>query len=47
MERFKSVMTFLLIWLAAWVFWGFLIRTFTGHHADNPAAQGLAADTVA
>lgn len=41
-QRFKTVAMFLLAVLAAMLFWGFLIRGFTAHHADNAAAQGLA-----
>jgi hypothetical protein len=33
---------FLLSWLAAELFWHFLIRGFLAHHANSPAAQGLA-----
>lgn len=46
-ERFKRVMGFLFMWLLAWIVWSFSIRAFLAHHADNPAAQGLALDTVA
>lgn len=46
-ERIRRVTSFLFLWLLAWVFWTFLIRTFAGHHSDNPAVQGLAVDTVA
>ena len=47
MARFKRVMAFLILWLIAQIFWTFLIRGFTAHHADNAAAQGLAANTIA
>lgn len=47
MNRFRNVMGFLFLWLMAQIFWGFLLRGFLGHHADNPAAQGLALDTIA
>lgn len=32
---------FLLSVLAATIFWNFLIRGFTAHHANSPAAQAL------
>jgi len=41
--RFKIVAMFLIAVLAAMVFWNFLLQAFLPHHADNPAAQGLAA----
>jgi len=41
----KVVVAFLIAWLAAELFWHFLIRGFTPHHADNPAVQGIAALT--
>jgi len=47
MDRFRKVMSFLLLWLLAEIFWTFLLRAFTGHHSDNAAVQGLAADTIA
>lgn len=40
-------MSFLLVWLLCWIFWSFVIRGFTAHHASSPAAAGLAADTIA
>jgi predicted permease len=43
--RFKVVCSFLVAVLAAMIVWGFLLRAFLPHHADNPAAQGLAAIT--
>lgn len=31
------------IYILAWlVFWQFLLRAWAAHHADNPAAAGLA-----
>lgn len=47
MERARAVLGFLFLWLLSWIFWTFIIRAFTGHHSENPAAQGLAADTIA
>lgn len=47
MDRFRKVMAFLFLWLLAEIFWTFAIRSFTAHHSDNPAIQGLAATTVA
>lgn len=47
MNRARNVLGFLFVWLLAWVFWGYIIRAFTAHHADNPAAQGLAVNTIA
>ncbi len=47
MERFKTVMAFLLLWLAAQVFWTFIIRGFSTHHPNSVAVQGLIADTIA
>lgn len=41
-ERFKVVAMFLVAWLAAQIFWGFVARGFMAHHADNAAVQGLA-----
>lgn len=29
--------------LAWMIWWNFVIRQFTAHHSNNPAAQGLAA----
>jgi hypothetical protein len=46
-NRARQVLGFLFIWLLAWIFWGFILRAFTTHHADNPAVQGLAVDTIA
>lgn len=43
--RFKIVIMFLIAVLAAMIFWNFLLRTWTIHHADNPAVQGLVALT--
>lgn len=40
--RFKVVAMFLLAVLAAMLFWGFLVRGYAAHHADNAAVQGLA-----
>ena len=34
---------FLLAVLFAMIVWGFALAVFLPHHADNPAAQGLAA----
>lgn len=36
---------FLVAVLAALVFWRFVLGAFLPHHAENPAAQGLAAVT--
>lgn len=47
MARFRSVFGFLLLWLLADIFWHFILRGFGGQHPDNPAVQGLVADTVA
>lgn len=47
MERARAVLGFLFLWLMAQIFWTFIIRSFTGHHSENPAVQGLAADTIA
>lgn len=47
MDRFKSVMGFLFLWLLAWIFWGFVLRSFTAHHSENAVVQGLAVNTIA
>lgn len=44
-ERFKVVIMFIVAVWAAMIVIGFLTRTFLPHHADNPAAQGMAALT--
>lgn len=46
-ERARQVLGFLFLWLLSWIFWGFILRSFTTHHADRPAVQGLAVDTIA
>lgn len=43
--RFKVVSMFLVAVLMAMIFWGFLLRGFLAHHADNAAVQGLAGVT--
>jgi hypothetical protein len=45
--RARNVLGFLFIWLLAWIFWGFILRSFTGHHGENPIVQGLAVNTIA
>jgi hypothetical protein len=47
MTRARNVLGFLTLWLGAWIFWGYILRSFTAHHGDNAAVQGLAADTLA
>jgi hypothetical protein len=44
-ERFKVVVMFLIAVLAALIFWGFILRGWAVHHADNPAVKGLMALT--
>lgn len=41
--RFKIVIMFLIAWLAAKLFWNFVLRAWAIHHSDNPAVQGLMA----
>lgn len=43
MARFKIVCIFLLAWLAASVFWGFLLRLLAASMPDNRIVQGLIA----
>lgn len=45
MVRFKVVAVFLVAWLAAAIFWGFLTRAL-GLKPDNPAVEGLASTGV-
>lgn len=45
MARFKVVAVFLVAWLAAAIFWGFLTRAL-GLKPDNPAVEGLASTGV-
>jgi len=40
--KIKGAAMFLGAVLAAMIFWGFLVRNFTVHHPNNPAAQALA-----
>jgi hypothetical protein len=47
MQRFRQVMAFLFLWILAEIFWHFLLHGFTAHHAESPAIQGLAANTIA
>lgn len=46
-NRFRQVMGFLFLWLLAEIFWHFILHGFAGQHADSPAVQGLAANTIA
>lgn len=44
MQRVKVVALFLLAWIFAKIFWGFILGAGLIHHSDKPAIQGLAAN---